>query len=77
MLVLSRKKEERIHIGPDIVILITEVRDGVVRLGIEAPQSYEIVRGELKSTWRGRRPTQTQDEPEDPQASSAAVASPQ
>lgn len=49
MLVLSRKKEEKIRIGKDIVITIVEVRCGVVRLGIDAPKEIPIKRIELDS----------------------------
>ena len=47
MLVLSRKVGERIHIGPDVVITLTEVRGCKVRIGIEAPDEVHIVRGEI------------------------------
>lgn len=46
MLVLSRKRGERICIGDDVVI--TVVRTGEkVRLGVEAPKDVKIVRAEL------------------------------
>ncbi len=47
MLVLGRKKEERIKIGDDITIVVVEVRDGKVRLGIEAPKDIPIHRQEI------------------------------
>jgi len=47
MLVLSRTKDEAIHIGNDIKIVVVEVRGDKVRLGIEAPGEREIWRGEL------------------------------
>jgi carbon storage regulator len=47
MLVLSRKTEEKIHIGNEIVITVLEVKGNRVRLGIQAPASCPIVRGEL------------------------------
>lgn len=46
MLVLSRKVGERLFIGTDIVIFINEARDGVARLGIEAPRNVRIHRNE-------------------------------
>ncbi|MDR3234310.1 MAG: carbon storage regulator [Planctomycetaceae bacterium] len=47
MLVLTRKEDEKICIGNDIVI--TVVRCGErVRLGIEAPESMLILREELR-----------------------------
>jgi carbon storage regulator len=47
MLVLARKKNERIRIGKDIILVVVEIEHGRVRLGIEAPQSYRILREEL------------------------------
>lgn len=47
MLVLSRKSKETIKIGDDIEIRILEVMGDTVRIGIEAPKSIDILRGEL------------------------------
>ncbi len=47
MLVLSRKPDEKIRIGPDIVISIIAISDGQVRIGIEAPSHLKIYREEL------------------------------
>lgn len=47
MLVLSRKKNERIVIGENIVLTVVEVRGDRVRLGIEAPQDVPIHRSEV------------------------------
>ena len=47
MLVLSRKENETIQIGDDIEIRILEVKGDTVRIGIEAPKSVDILRGEL------------------------------
>jgi len=49
MLVLSRKKGEQIRIGDDVVITIHRMSGNRVSIGIEAPESYRIVRGELES----------------------------
>ncbi len=47
MLVLSRKRGEKICIGDDIVVVI--IRAGRnVRLGIEAPPEVPIHRGEIR-----------------------------
>lgn len=43
MLVISRKINDRIVIGGNIVLTVLELRPGQVRLGIEAP----IDRGEV------------------------------
>lgn len=47
MLVLARKENETIKIGDDIEIRILEVKGDTVRIGIEAPKSVDILRGEL------------------------------
>ena len=50
MLVLSRKKNESIVIkgdSGDIRIVVVEIDKGKIRLGIEAPRGYPIVREEL------------------------------
>lgn len=47
MLVLSRKSNEIIKIGDEIEIKVLEIKGDSVRIGIEAPRTTEIVRGEL------------------------------
>lgn len=47
MLVLSRKKEESIVIGDNIVITVVEVRGDKVRLGIVAPKDVSVHREEI------------------------------
>jgi carbon storage regulator len=47
MLVLSRKRDERIVIGDNIVITIVDVRGDKVRVGIEAPPEIPVHRHEV------------------------------
>ncbi|BBG66570.1 carbon storage regulator [Hydrogenimonas sp.] len=47
MLVLTRKKDEAIRIGEDIVIKIISCDRHGVRIGIEAPGDVTILREEL------------------------------
>jgi carbon storage regulator len=47
MLVLSRKRDERIVIGDNIVITVVDVRGDKVRLGIEAPLDVPVHRQEV------------------------------
>lgn len=47
MLVVSRKRDERLKIGDDIEIIVTRISEGQVRLGIKAPPDTKIVRQEL------------------------------
>ena len=58
MLVLSRKRDERIVIGDNIVITVVDVRGDKVRLGIEAPSEVPVHRQEvLEALRRGNQPT--------------------
>lgn len=50
MLVLSRKVGERILIGDEIAVTVVRVAPGVVRLGVEAPERFAIVREEIRNT---------------------------
>lgn len=47
LLVLSRKKEEEIIIGDNVCIKVIEICGDRVRLGLTAPASVVITRGEL------------------------------
>jgi len=48
MLILSRKVDEEIILGNDIVIKISQIAKGSVKIGIDAPKETLILRGELK-----------------------------
>lgn len=47
MLVLTRKSGEGIRIGDDIKIVVVEVKDNHVKIGIEAPQDLPVHREEI------------------------------
>ena len=47
MLVLSRKRDERIMIGDEISLLVVDIRGDKVRLGIEAPSDVTVHRKEV------------------------------
>lgn len=47
MLVLTRKLEEKIQIGPDVTITILRIKGRSVQVGIEAPSRVQVLRGEL------------------------------
>ncbi len=53
MLVLSRKVGETIWVGDDVEIVITEIKGDQIKLGIQAPKSVEVVRGELRTEVSG------------------------
>ncbi|CAM2799546.1 carbon storage regulator CsrA [Helicobacter burdigaliensis] len=48
MLILSRKENESICIGDEIVIKIVSIDKGSVKIGFEAPPNLLILREELK-----------------------------
>lgn len=47
MLVLSRKKDEKIIIGDQIKVMVIEIRGDKVRLGIDAPKEVAVHREEV------------------------------
>jgi carbon storage regulator len=55
MLVLTRKKDEKIVIGDTITLMIIEIRGDKVRLGIEAPKEVPVHREEVYEAIRRER----------------------
>lgn len=49
MLVLSRRSNESIVIGGEIVVTVLEIRGDQVRLGIQAPRSVTVHRQEVQA----------------------------
>ena len=47
MLVLTRRPNQSIVIGGDVVVTVLEVRGDQVRLGIKAPRSVDVHRDEV------------------------------
>jgi len=47
MLVLSRKLNESVMIGDDVEVIVLDVREGVVKLGIKAPREVTVHRQEI------------------------------
>ena len=48
MLVLSRKKNQSIVIDNCVEVEVLQIKGNTIRLGIKAPQSVKILRGELQ-----------------------------
>ena len=47
MLILTRKRNETIRIGEQIVVHVMRTAKGSVKIGVEAPDSVRIMRGEI------------------------------
>lgn len=47
MLILTRKKDESIIIGDNIEIIITDISEDKVKIGINAPRNMKVFRKEL------------------------------
>lgn len=47
MLVLTRKQNEGILIGNDIIVTVINIEGDKIRLGIEAPKNVRVIREEL------------------------------
>jgi carbon storage regulator len=50
MLVISRRKGQRVSIGEEIELVITEVHRSSVKLGIVAPRGLTVLRGEIRDS---------------------------
>ena len=73
MLVLSRKRSEELKIADNITIRVLRIDGGTVRLGIDAPQSVVVVRGELMPPQISLAPETTNDTQNDLPGQSAAT----
>jgi carbon storage regulator len=62
MLVLSRKKDEKIVIGDNISIMVVEIRGDKVRLGIEAPREISVHRREVYDAIKRKESEETESE---------------
>ena len=56
MLVLTRKVFETVHVGEDIVITVCSIAGDRVKLGIQAPASLSVDRGEVRNRKRAGQP---------------------
>jgi carbon storage regulator len=60
MLVLSRKKDEKIIIDGNIEVIVVEIRGDKVRLGIQAPREIPVHRSEVAEAIARERKQQQQ-----------------
>lgn len=48
MLVLTLKEDEKVLIGDQVQVMVVEIHGKHVRLGIEAPPGFLVLRGKLR-----------------------------
>lgn len=58
MLVLSRKQNESVIIGDNVVITIVQISGDKVRIGIEAPKEVTVHRQEIYEKIKNRQNTE-------------------
>lgn len=69
MLVLSRKKDESIHIDDNVEIVVVEIRGDKVRLGIRAPKEVKIYRKEIYEAIQRENESNQNSNPQEPEGS--------
>lgn len=62
MLILSRGVSQSIRIGPDIIVMVTQIQAGQVRIGITAPREVIVERSEV---WEKKRQQRMENEIKD------------
>ena len=77
MLIVTRRKGQRIVLGHDIEIVITDISRSGVKIGIVAPTSLAILRGEVRDAVEQANRDALASTFAEPAASTQAVREPQ
>lgn len=64
MLIITRRRGEKIVLGDDVVIEVIEVSGSSVRIGIEAPRSLAVYREEIWRSIKDENAAAAMTEPE-------------
>jgi carbon storage regulator len=72
MLVLSRRENQQIQIGENVLITVVRVSGDTVRIGVEAPREVSVMRTELLDSAGGRGLAQRSLHHSSPEAPRAA-----
>ena len=75
MLVLTRRKNQSIVIGDDIVVTVLDVKGDQIRLGITAPRNVQVYREELLAALKDANTSAVLSEGAAPMAPPAPPAS--
>ena len=67
MIVISRKKNEALMINDDITIVVVEIRDDKVRLGVDPPREVSQHRGEVYDAIRRNEEPRELTQPAEPE----------
>lgn len=54
MLVLTRKVDQTVRIGDEILIHVSSIKNNQVRLALDVPKDVRVLRGELQDDCRER-----------------------
>jgi carbon storage regulator CsrA len=73
VLVLTRRANQSIMIGDDVVVTVLDVRGDQVRIGIKAPRSVDVHREEVFVVLQRNGGRDHVDEPSEPSEESADV----
>lgn len=64
MLIITRRRGEKIVLGDEVVIEVIEVSGSSVRIGIEAPRSLAVYREEIWQSIKDENAAAAMTEPE-------------